>query len=484
MNFRMIIKNLGIVLIVEAACMLPSLFVAILYNENDKMGFILSILVLTVIGFTMFKVPTPNKILYARDGFAIVSLGWLMVSIFGALPFIISGSIPSFINAFFESVSGFSTTGSTILKDVESLPKGILFWRSFTHFMGGMGVLVMMLAVLPSAGASTLHIMKAESPGPDPGKLVPKIGQSVKILYLMYVALTSIQILLLLISGMPLYDALIHALGTAGTGGFSNMNLSVGAYNNIFAEIIIAIFMFLFGINFTLYYQALKGGGIRSIFKDEEFRFYLFTVLGAISLITWNITGVSFNNVFDSLRHSSFQVSSIITTTGYATTDFNLWPVFSKSILVILMFVGAGAGSTGGGIKCIRFVILFKTIKREVGKIIHPRSVYTVKYNGKTVDDGILTGIMNYFFVYIAIFTGALLIVSLDNFDMVSNFTAVTAAISNIGPGLEVVGPMGNFADYSVLSKIVFSFLMLFGRLEIYPMLILFAPTFWKRVNI
>lgn len=483
MNAAMISKNLGILLMVEAASMLPSLLVSIIYKQNDIPAFIITIMILIITGFGMYKIPVRNKNYYARDGFAIVSLGWILVSLFGALPFFISGTIPSYIDAVFETVSGFTTTGASILREIESLPMGILFWRSFTNWMGGMGVLVMMLAVLPAAGANTLHIMKAESPGPDPGKLVPKIGQSAKLLYLIYIALSIVQILLLLIGGMPIYDTLIHTFSTAGTGGFSNMNASIGAYNNVYFEIIITIFMLLFGINFTLYYQALKGG-IKNVFKNEEFRFYLFTAIGAMLLITWNTCGPIFGKVWESLRHASFQVSSIMTTTGFASTNFDIWPVFSKSILVMLMFIGASAGSTGGGIKCIRFILLFKTIKREVRRIIHPRSVYTVKYGGKTVENDVMSGVMNYFFISIVVFTISLLMVSLDGFDMVTNFSGVAATINNIGPGLGVVGPIGNYADYSNLSKIVFSITMLFGRLEIYPMLILFAPTFWKRVNI
>ena len=483
MNVAMISKNLGILLLVEAASMLPSLLVALIYNQNDVSAFIITILLLMFTGFIMYKIPARNKNLYTRDGFAIVSLGWILVSLFGALPFLISGAIPSYVDAVFETVSGFTTTGSTILREIESLPRGILFWRSFTNWIGGMGVLVMMLAVLPAAGANTLQIMKAESPGPDPGKLVPRIGQSAKILYFMYTTLTSVQIILLLAGGMPLYDSLIHTFSTAGTGGFSNMNTSVGAYNNVYYEIIIGVFMFVFGVNFTLYYQALKGD-VKSIFKDEEFRFYMFTAAGAILLITLDIWGPNFNTFWESLRHAFFQVSTIMTTTGFSSTNFDLWPVFSKTILVILMFIGASAGSTAGGIKCIRFLLLFKTVKREFRRILHPRSVYTVKYGGKTVNSDVLSGVMNYFFISIILFAISLLLVSLDGFDMVSNFTAVAASINNIGPGLGIVGPMGNFADYSSLSKIVFSITMLFGRLEIYPMLILFAPTFWKRVNI
>lgn len=483
MNFRLIIKNLGIVLMVGAATMLPSLVVSMIYDQGDVMSFLITIGIMALVGFCMFRTPVRNRNMYTRDGFAIASLAWVLLSLFGALPFFLSGSIPSFVDAFFETVSGLSTTGSSILKDIESMPKGLLFWRSFTNWIGGMGVLVMMLAVLPAAGASTVQMMKAESPGPDPGKLVPKIGQTAKILYIMYTTLTFALFILLLAGGMPLYDSIVHALSTAGTGGFSIKNLSVGEYNKVYYEIVIAVFMLIFGVNFSLHYQTLHGG-FKNIFRDEEFRFYLFTIAGAVILLTWNTCGSVYDNLWESLRHSFFQTSSMITTTGFSSTDFDLWPVFSKSILVILMFIGGSAGSTAGGMKCIRIVLLFKTIKREVGRIIHPRSIYTVKYGGKTVDNSILSGVMNYFFIYIIVFTVTILIISLDGFDMVSNFTASAAAIGNIGPGLGIVGPTGNFADYSDLSKITLSFAMLFGRLEIYPMLILFAPTCWKRVNI
>ncbi len=483
MNYRMVLKILGYVFMVESACMLPSMVVSIIYKQGDNMAFLITIIMLALLGVVMSRISVKNKNFYARDGFAIVSLGWILVSAFGAFPFVISGAIPSYVDAFFETVSGFTTTGSSILREVESLPKGILFWRSFTNWVGGMGVLVMMLAVMPAAGANTVHIMKAESPGPDPGKLVPRIGKSSKILYLMYIGLSLTMAAFLLIGGMPLYDTLVHAFSTAGTGGFSNRNLSVGAYNNLYYEIIIAVAMFLFGVNFTLYYQTLKGD-IKNVLKDEELRFYFFTVIAAIILITWNLCGPIFNTIGESLRQASFQVSTIITTTGFSSTNFDLWPSFSKSILVLLMFIGASAGSTAGGIKCIRFLLLFKTIKHEIRKAIHPRSVYTIKYNGKSVDDNVVSGVKNYFSVYIVIFTCSLLLISLDGFDLVSNFTSVVATINNIGPGLGRVGPTGSFADYSALSKIVLSFTMLFGRLEIYPLMILFAPTFWKRVNI
>lgn len=483
MNFRIIFRNIGFVVLIEAGCMAPSLIVSLIYRQEDAMAFLLTILIMLLAGILLSGVKPLTKNMYARDGFAIVSLGWLAVSFFGALPFIFSGAIPSFVDALFESVSGFTTTGSTILKQIEVLSKGILFWRSFTHWIGGMGVLVLTLAILPSANGSTLHIMKAESPGPNPVKLVPKMGQTAKILYSIYIALTGIQVVLLLLAGMPLYDSLIHTFGTAGTGGFSSRNLSVGAYGNVYIDVIITVFMFLFGVNFTLYYQSLRGN-LKSALRDDEFRFYLVTVLLSILLIAADIYGKFCNSIGESIRYAAFQVSSIITTTGYSTTDFNLWPVFSKSILVLLMFIGACAGSTGGGIKCIRALVLLKMVKREIARVIHPRSVYTVKIGRKALAEESLTGIATYFFIYIFIFVISVLVVSFDNKDLVSSFTAVATTIGNVGPGLEMVGPMGSFADFSVLSKAICTFCMLVGRLEIYPVLILFTPAFWKRVNI
>jgi len=483
MNFRMIFKSIGSVLFIEAGLMLPSLLVSVIYKEVAASAFIKTMLLLCMAGFALILIKPASKRIYTRDGFAIVSFSWLAVSFFGSLPFIFSGAIPSFVDALFESVSGFSTTGSTILTQVENLPRGILFWRSFTHFVGGMGVLVLTLAVLPYAGAENVHIMKAESSGPDPEKLVPKIGRSSKILYAIYIVMTIVLVILLVISGLPLYDSVIHALGTAGTGGFSSRSLSVGLYNNVYAEVIIAVFMFLFGINFTLYYQTLKGNP-RSFIKNNEFRFYLGVTLAAIAAITLNLWGNVFATFGESLRHASFQVSSIITTTGYSTTDFNLWPTFSKTVLVLLMFIGASAGSTGGGIKCIRILVLLKIAKREVLRIIHPRSVYTVKVDGKALDENKLLAILSFFFVYLAIFVSSVLLVSLDGKDLVSTVTAVAATINNVGPGLGMVGPYGSFADFSALSKLVCTFCMIVGRLEIYPVLMIFAPVFWKKVNI
>ncbi len=483
MNFRMIFKNLGVVLFIEAGCMIPSLLVALIYGQGDANSFIITILILVLFGLGMHRIKIVTTNIYARDGFAIVALGWLLVSVFGALPFIISGAIPSVMDALFESVSGFSTTGASILKDIESLPKGILFWRSFTNWMGGMGVLVLMLAILPSVKANTLHIMKAESSGPSPGKFVPKIGQVAKILYVIYVTLTAVEVIFLLAGGMSLYDALIHAFGTAATGGFSNKNASVAAFDSVYIEVIITVFMLLFGVNFTLYYTIYKGN-LKSVLRDEELRFYGGTVVVAIILITFNINGKVFHSIGEAVRYSAFQVSSIVSSTGFATADYNLWPMFSQCVLFFLMYMGASAGSTSGAIKCVRILLLIKIIKREVYKIIHPRSVYTVKINGKMVDEETLSGVMAFFFLYIFVSASSALVVSLNGKDLLSSISAVVACMGNIGPGLGMVGPMGNYADFSVMSKAVLSICMIIGRLEIYPLLLLCTPAFWKRVNI
>ncbi|NLM27107.1 MAG: TrkH family potassium uptake protein [Clostridiaceae bacterium] len=483
MNIRLIIKNLSIVICIEALCMLFPFLIALIYGQNDAMAFLLSALITFCAGLLMLTTKVKTNNFYTRDGFAVVALSWIFVSVFGSLPFLLSGTIPSPVNAFFETVSGFSTTGATILDNVETLPRGIIFWRSFTQWMGGMGVLVLTAAVLPSAGASFYHVLKAESPGPNPEKLVPKIGQTAKILYSIYIVLTSFLVILLLIAGMPLYDALVHAFATAGTGGFSSKTLSIGAYGSVFIDVIITVFMFLFGINFTLYYHTLKGN-FRSFFKNEEFRFYIGLVFASIIAITLNLVLNGFYSFGEGLRHSAFQVNSIISTTGYSTTDFNLWPVFSKFILVMLMFIGPSAGSTGGSVKCIRFLLLFKIIKRELAKIIHPRVVHTVMIAGKAVDETTLWGTMAFFFIYIIIFVISSLIVALDGKDLISSVTAVITSIGNIGPGLGIIGPMGNYSGFSDLSKIVLSFCMIAGRLEIMPLLVLFSPAAWKRASI
>lgn len=480
MNYGMVLKNLGILLICEALSLLPSLIVAFIYKDGDASAFIYTIGILVFIGLLAAIRKPKSKELYAKEGFAIVAIGWILISFFGALPFYFNGAIPSLVDAFFETSSGLTTTGSTLLQQIEGLPRGLLFWRSFTHWIGGMGVLVLSMAILPSGGAGAFQIMKAESPGPAPGKLVPKVKETAKILYGIYIVITLVEIVLLKLAGMSLYDSMIHTFGTVGTGGFSNMNLSVGAYNNVYVDIIITVFMFLCGANFALYYQLLKGN-IKSIFKDEELRIYTLIVVASIVLIAIDLYGTVYKSVGQAIRHSSFQVSSVITTTGYSTTDFNTWPVFSKMILVMLMFIGGCAGSTAGALKNIRILILLKAAKRDLLKIIHPRAVFPVRVGGKAVNEQTLSEVLGFFFMYLMIYCIAVLIVSIEGKDIVSNLTAVATTLGNVGPGLEIVGPMGNFSSYTDLSKIVFSFCMIAGRLEIYPILLLASPGFWKK---
>lgn len=483
MNFRLIVKSLGLVIAIEALFMLPSLLVSLIYRQGDAPAFLYSILITLAAGALLYMVRTKNSNFYARDGFAMVSLSWILLSLLGSLPYLFSGVISSPIDAFFETVSGFTTTGSTILTDVESLPRGVLFWRSFTQWLGGMGVLVLTLAVLPTVGASSFHIMRAEATGPSTEKLVPRLGRTAKILYTIYTAMTTLLVIFLLIAKMPLYDALLHAFSSAATGGFSSRNLSIGAYGNVAIEVIITVFCFLFGINFSLFFQILKGN-FSGFFKDEELRFYVGTVVISILMITLQLWIKGFFNLGESLRHSSFQVVTLITTTGYSSTDFNLWPTFSKLLLVILMFFGASAGSTGGGFKCVRILLLLKAVKREVAKVIHPKAIHTVKLGGRVVDEETLSEPMAYFFIYVATFAISFLIVSLDGKDLTTTVTSVIATISNIGPGLELVGPMGNFTGFSVLSKLTFTFCMIAGRLEVIPILILFSPHAWKKGSI
>lgn len=480
MNFAMVLKNLGKLLVCEALSIVPAALVSIYYKENEFWSFLYTIIILIVLGVILIRIKAKNKNIYSRDGFAIVAIGWILLSFFGALPFYFSGAIPSLVDSFFEASSGFTTTGATILGEIESLSRGILFWRSFTHWIGGMGVLVLVMAILPSAGAGSMQIMKAESPGPNPGKLVPKVKETAKILYGIYLIITIVQLILLKVSGLPLFDSIIHTLGTVGTGGFSNRNISVGAYNNLAAEIIITVFMLICGANFALHYQLLKGN-IKGFFKDGEFKLYLFIVTMSIILITFNLNGNIYNSVKESLRHASFQVASIITTTGYATVDFNTWPSLSKLILLLLMFIGGCAGSTAGGLKNIRILLLFKAAKRDLLKIIHPKAVYTVTLQGKAVNEQTLSEVLGFFFMYVIIFCFSVLIVSFEGKDIVTTISSVATTLGNVGPGLEIVGPMGNFSSFTVFSKLIFSFCMIVGRLEIYPMILLLMPRFWAK---
>lgn len=483
MNLKLIRKVLGILLICEAALMLPSLVVSIIYRGPDIIAFITSSFITFAIGVALSITKVESTKMYSRDGFSIVALGWIVMSLCGALPFYISNAIPSFIDCFFESSSGFTTTGASILTQIEGLPHGILFWRSFTHWVGGMGVIVLTLAILPSVGAGSFQMMKAESPGPSPGKLVPRVRETAKILYTIYLVFTFLEVVLLKLSGMPLYDAFIHTFGTVGTGGFSNMNASVGAYNNVYVEIIITVFMFLSGTNFALYFLFFKGN-FKAIFKDEELRFYMLVVFSSIALVTWNLHGHVFKSIFESLRYSSFQVVSIISTTGYATTDFDVWPLFSKVILLMLMFVGGCAGSTGGAMKNIRILMLFRIMKRELHQVIHPNAVYVVRYNGKAINERTVSEVLGFFFMYVIVFVAAIVLISFENMDWITTISSVAATIGNIGPGFSVVGAVGNYSSFSDLSKLVLSMCMIIGRLEIYPVLLLAIPSFWKKVSI
>ena len=480
MNITAILNIIGHVMKYEIILLLIPFFVALFYGQGDANAFLYTVLLMIPIALILIKIKGKKNEIYAKEGFLTVGLAWIVISFFGALPFVFSGAIPSLVDAFFETSSGFTTTGASILTEIQSLPKGILFWRSFTHWVGGMGFLIFILALMPTFSGNTIHLLKAESPGPTPGKIVPKIKQTAKILYAIYFVLTLIETIFLKSAGLSWYDSIIHALGTAGTGGFSNMNASVAAFNNPAVEWIITIFMLLFGVNFVLYFQLIRGN-VKAFFKSEELKWYLIAVFASIIIIAVNIIPFNHGDVTKSIRDSAFQVSSIVTTTGYATVNFNLWPTLSKVILIMLMFMGAMAGSTGGGIKTIRIVIIFKAIRREIDKILHPRRVKSVKIDGNVVEEETISGVFLFIFAYIIISLIAIFIVSFDNFDVTTTVTSVIATLSNIGPGLEMVGPAGNFSAFSDLSKLVLSFCMLAGRLEIYPMLILFSPSLWKK---
>lgn len=478
MNTRMIGFLLGRILMVEAGLLALPLLTALLYGE-PLMPWLATMLVLAAIGGALSLRKPERTALYAKDGFAAVALVWLLMSAFGALPFVLSGDIPNYIDAFFETVSGFTTTGASILTAVEPLSRGGLLWRSFTHWVGGMGVLVFVMAILPMSDGHTMHILRAEMPGPTAGKLVSRMSDTAKILYGMYFVMTLVMIGLLLLGGMDLFDASVHAFGAAGTGGFSSRNASVGAYNSAYIDVVTGIGMLAFGINFNLYYFLLMRR-FRDVAKSEELWAYLGIVAFSTVTIAANIRHL-YGAVGTSLRHAFFQVSSIITTTGYATVDFNTWPTFSKAILVALMFIGGCAGSTAGGIKVARVVILQKVSVSEMRRMLHPNAVPAIQFEGKPLNERSIRGVHLFLAVYLMVFVASCLLVSLEQLDLVTTFTAVAACINNVGPGLEIVGPMGNFSSFSPWSKLLLSFDMLVGRLEIFPMLLLFAPSIWKR---
>ncbi len=478
MDYRRILHTLGVVLCFEAGFMILPLVCALFYKEAAALDFISSIILCLAIALPLYFIKPKNETMYSKEGFVIVALSWIAMSVFGAFPFYISDSIPNFIHAFFEAASGFTTTGASILKDVEVLPRSILFWRSFTHWIGGMGVLVFLVAILKLSGGSNLHLMRAESTGPSVNKLVPKVKSSAKILYGIYIGLSLILLVLLLAGGMTFFDAITHTFGTAGTGGFGTVNSSIGEYSP-YIQVVITLFMVLFGIDFSVYYLLLLGK-FKLMLKSEEVRTYLGIILVATLIICVNCVNL-FENVWVSLRHSAFQVSSIITTTGFSTVDFDKFPELSKTILVILMFIGACAGSTGGGIKVSRILIYLKSIKKEISIAAHPKLTKKIQMSGRAIEHETVRSVNVYMAAYIVVFVLSILIVSIDNFDFTTNFTAVAATLNNIGPGLAKVGPTSNFSVFSDFSILVLTFDMLIGRLEIFPMLVLFSPYTWKK---
>ena len=484
MNYKVMGRFISKILAVEAVFMTPAMLISVFDKEYKAfISFVLSILIIMAVSALLFVLGRKAKQrFFVKEGLACVGLSWIAISLLGCLPFYISGEIPHFIDALFEMVSGFTTTGSSILPEVETMSRGMLYWRSFSHWLGGMGVLVFLLAVTPANGRSnrfTLHLLRAESPGPNVEKLAPRMRDTAMILYMLYMALTVINVIFLLLGGMSLFDSVCTAFGTAGTGGFGIKNDSMGSYS-AYLQWVVTIFMILFGVNFNAFYLILYRK-FKKAFRMEEVRYYFLIIFASIAIITMQILHTS-AGIFDALRHASFQVASIITTTGYSTIDFNLWSQTCKTILILLMFVGACAGSTGGGIKVSRFVILCKTVKKELNAYIHPKSIKKINFEHKTVEHEVVRATNVYFITYMILFAFSVFAISFDGNDLITNFTAVAATINNIGPGLELVGPTQNFGLFSGFSKFVLMFDMLAGRLELFPLLLLFHPTLWKEI--
>lgn len=482
MNYRMMSRLIAHILAAEAIFMIPALLISLAEGETKSaVSFVMTILLISAVcGGLYFFSRKASRHFFAREGMVCVGLSWIFMSLLGCLPFWFSREIPSFVDALFEIVSGFTTTGASILAEVESLPKGILYWRSFSHWVGGMGVLVFLLAVVPVSGRNdgfTMHLLRAESPGPNVAKLVPRIRSTAAILYLLYVLLTILDVVFLLFGGMPIFDAVCTAFGTAGTGGFGIRNDSIAGYSP-YIQNVCTVFMLLFGVNFSCYYLLLLRQ-IKNVFKDEELRFYVVMVLLSIVLIVIDLKGI-YPTLEETIRHASFQVASIVTTTGFATADFDMWPGFSRGILMCLMMVGACAGSTGGGFKCGRVLLLFKSLKRNISKMVHPQSVKAVRSNRQVVDEKVLENTNAYLAAYVIIIMISFLLISRDGFSTGTNISAVLACFNNIGPGLEAVGPTCNYGGFGLLSKLVLILDMLAGRLEIFPILILLTKHTWK----
>lgn len=478
MNYSIVLYILGCVLKFESAFLVLPALVGLIYREHASVSYLAVAVLCLILGVLLTHKKPRSTNLYTREGFVAVALSWIIMSIFGAIPFVLTGDIPFYVDALFETISGFTTTGSSILTDVESISKASLFWRSFSHWIGGMGVFVFIMAILPMMGGSTMNLMKAESPGPSVSKLVPHVKDTAKILYGIYIAITICEATILRALGMPLFDSLTTTFGTVGTGGFGIRNDSIAGYSPAI-QITITVFMILSGINYTAYFYILTGK-IKELFKIEEVRWYLAIIFGSVAVITWNVRSL-YPTFSETLRHAFFQVGSIITTTGYATTDFDLWPALSKTLLVTLMFIGACAGSTSGGIKVSRILILLKTIRKELSLIIHPRQVKKIRMDGHPVDHETLRSANVFLVVYFVLLLTSMLLISVDEFDFLTNFTSVVTVLNNIGPGLNLVGPTQNFSIFSPFSKFVLMFDMLAGRLELFPMMILLMPSTWKR---
>ena len=478
MNYRAVLNTLGKVFIIEAIMLLFPIIVGFYYSENSYLDYLIPLAILLAVGLPLYFIKPKDKSIYVKEGFVIVALAWILMSGFGALPFVLNGALPNFVDAFFETVSGFTTTGSSVIQSVEALDRSILFWRSLTHWIGGMGVLVFVLALTPGYNSGAMHVLRAESPGPTVGKLVSKLSFTARILYAIYIAMTLILIGLLLAGGMPFFESVVHAFGTAGTGGFGVKNDSMASYSS-YLHVVIAVFMLLFAINFNVYYLILIRN-FRKAFSSEELRAYLLIVCFATIAIALNILG-DVVNFGEALKHAFFQVTSVSSTTGYVSTDFNEWPNFSKAILMVLMIIGASAGSTGGGIKVSRLVILVKSVFADIKRMLHPKAVVSVKFENEPLKRDVERNVHSYFVIYVLVWAVCTLLLCLDVDDFFTNFSASLTCIANVGPGFNLVGPMSNFAIYSPCSKVMLSVLMLIGRLEIFPIILLFTPRTWKR---
>ncbi len=477
MNYSIIRYILSCVLEFEALFMTLPCIVALIYREKHGFSFAVVVAACLLIGEIGRRIKPKSKVFYAKEGFVTVSLSWILLSLVGAIPFVLNGEIPNYLDAVFEVASGLTTTGASISPDMAVFSKCGMFWRIFTHWIGGMGVLVLILAILPLSGSYNMHIMRAESPGPSVGKLVPKVRSTAAILYEIYLVITCLEVIALLLTGLPFYDSLLLSFSTAGTGGFGLLNDSLASYSYA-SQTVITIFMILFGVNFSAYFFIIRRN-FKDFFKNEEVRWYLIIIAISAILITWNIRG-TFGSLGNDFHQAILQVATIITTTGFSSADFNIWPEFSKTILYLLMLIGACAGSTGGGFKVSRVLVMIKSVKNEITTAMHPRSVKKIHMDGKIVPDNVVRSIRIYLIIYVLIYLSSFLIVSLDGYDFTTNFTAVAACLNNIGPGLSLVGPTGNYAFFSGLSKVVLIFNMLAGRLELLPILMLFHVKTWK----